>query len=203
MTDQREQRGFTLERRPRTPPSLPAAWRWALLIGLTAVAVVGAVSVFLVASHNRSVDRKAVLAYETQVLAPVRDTIVVGGSTADAVDAFRQGSVDSTTFVRTMAVYEAAFSTDVRRLTAVKVPIAFGANERMFLPAAQGFLDAVRTYESARSCSGPAGCAAVTAGDAAYASALARYRHAVTALQDALQRLGYPKSPNFPVDLPR
>jgi hypothetical protein len=136
-------------------------------------------------------------------LAPVRDTIVVAGSTADAADAFRGGAVDPVTFVRTMKVYEAALVIDVRRLSTVEVPVAFGANEPMFLPAARGFLAAVRAYEGAASCAGPPGCAAVRAGDAAYASALARYRHAAGALQDALQRLGYPKSPNFPVNPPR
>lgn len=203
VTQQRADHGFTLERRPRTPPSLPARWRWAILIGLVVAAVVGAVSVFLVASHNRAVDRKAVVQYETQVLAPMRDAIVVAGSTADAADAFRQSSVDPVTFVRTMKVYEAALALDVQRLTPVKVPIAFGANERMFLPAAEGFLQAVRTYEGAEHCPSATPCDAVSSGNAQYAAALSRYRHAVNALQDALQRLGYRKSPNFPLDLPR
>jgi len=195
--------GFTLERRPRTPPPVPTAWRWVILIGLVAAAVVGAVSVFLVASHNRSVDRKAVIAYETQVTAAMRDVIVVAGSTADASDAFRQGAVDPVTFVRTMAVYETALTSDVQRLSGVRVPVAFGADERMFLPAAQAFAVAVHAYEDAEHCPAASGCAAMSAGDAQYGRAVALYRHAVNALQDALVRLGYRKSPNFPLDLPR
>jgi len=174
-----------------------------ILIGLVVAAVVGAVSVFLVASHNRSVDRKAVIAYETQVTAAMRDVIVVAGSTADASDAFRGNAVDPATFVRTMAVYETALAGDVQRLSGVHVPVAFGANERMFLPAAQAFADAVRTYEGAEHCPAASGCAAVSAGDVQYARAIGIYRHAVNALQDALVRLGYRKSPNFPLDVPR
>jgi hypothetical protein len=170
-------------------------WRWAILIALVTAGVVGTVSVYLLTAHNRDVDRKAVLAYETQILAPIRDVNVVAGSLADAATAFRGGKVGRGTFVNTLGVYRKALQIDATRVDAVKVPVAFGANANMFAPIAHGYLDALKLYLDAATAANRG--AAMDAADAGWQRALSLYHQAVDALQTARLRLGYPKSSNF------
>jgi len=178
-----------------TQRTLSDRTRWMVLIGLVVSGLAGATAVYFVTSANRSSDREAVLRYETQVLAPVRDLSVVAGSLADASEAFRKGSVAIATFARTLDTYERALRLDSERIDVVKVPVAFGARANMFAPAAQEYLAVISLYKNAATASDRA--AALDAADAKAAHALSLYREAARALQTARLRLGLPRSVNF------
>jgi hypothetical protein len=167
--------------------------RWLVLFGLVVAGIGGATSVWIVTSHNRAADRSAVLRYETQVIAPVRDSNVVAGSLADAADSYRRGRIDAATFERTLGVYRSALALDARRVDSVTVPIAFGAHSQMFRPCVHAYLDALDRYlTAARSASRD-----LAPADARFAEALSLYRAASRALADARSRLGLPASANF------
>ncbi|MCA1833970.1 MAG: hypothetical protein ABR548_04335 [Actinomycetota bacterium] len=178
------------------------ARRRIVFVGLTAVFVAGATSVFLVGSHNRATDRAAVLRYEASVLAQVREMSVVAGSMADAADAFGAGHLTAAAFAKSAGEWQQTFTRVAGRIAAVRVPRPFGQGETMFAPAAREYARAAGLYAAFAACSqnsvGPsASCIQTANASSVAAHALSLYRHAAEVMQDTRERLGLGKSPNF------
>lgn len=174
--------------------------RWAMLVAGIALFVAGASTVFVIGSNNRRSDRDAVLRYEAQVLAQVREMNVLGGSMLNAVDAFRAGRLDAGALATQTRGWSDRFDDVARRIAAVPVPIAIGRAEPMFTPAARAWATASSLYASFATCTPRGGAACVAGGadgDAAVAQALQHYERARTALQQARKRLDLGRSPNF------
>jgi hypothetical protein len=180
------------------PQPLPDTWRWVIVLSLVVVAVAGAVTVFVVGSHNRKADRQRVLSYETQALAHVREMNVVAGSLADAVAAYRAGRATRVVFARSVAVYATSLHTVERALATLRPPAAVGTGAEPFGTAARLYASAADDARTAAACPART-CAdeALARYDRDAADALARYHRAVLALQDARARLGLERSPNF------
>jgi hypothetical protein len=175
--------------------------RWIWLITLAGVAVGGSLTVYLVGSRNRANDKEAVLRYETQVLAQVREMNGVAGSLAQALAAYRARRVDAATLQRTVRVYAATLHAVAQKLAPIEPPTAVGVNAQSFGQPARLYAssaDAVLVgAECARKNNTACAESAFTKADADAKTALERYRVAVRALQEARARLGFARSPNF------
>ena len=187
---------------PRAESRATTIRRWVVLVGLIVALVGGATMVYLVGSHNRAADRRAVLRYEASVLAQVREMSVVAGSLSDVADAFQKGTLSADALFKSATEWQMTFTRVDRSLEAIPIPIVFGEGELMFAPAAREYARAAGLYAAFAACSrnsvGPsASCIATATASAAADHALALYRHAATVVQDTRKRLGLGRSPNF------